>query len=373
MSEKTEKATPKKLQDSRKKGQVGQSQDVPKLLIAGALLEVVLAMADDSISSLESMVATPLYLLNQPFLYAMQKVLVQCFTIAASLMVVSMGIAVIMRLVGAWIQFGFLFAPEALKLDFNKLNPFNQLKNMFSGKKLFEVFNGLVKATVLGFILYLLLMPALQSLIKIPLTDLNTAWHGIMQIFIKIERTCLMSLLVIASVDFGMQKYFYLKGLRMSKDDIKQEHKNSEGDPHTKGHRRSEAQRLATDDSPIPQKQQSQSQSSSPEVGEADALVVNPTHFAVALYYRPETTPLPQIISKGEDEDALDLIEQAKQKNIPIIRFVWLARTLYKEDTGQYIPRETLRYVAKIYQVIKDLDEDAMEDGILPIPDLESL
>jgi type III secretion protein U len=367
MSEKTEKATPKKEQDSRKKGQVGQSQDVHKLMIAAALFEVILAMVDNSMASLTSMVSTPLYLLNQPFSYAIQKVLIQCSTIAGSLIIMAIGIAVIMRLAGAWIQFGFLFAPEALKLDFNKLNPMSQLKNMFSGKKLFELFNSLAKAIVLGFILYLLITPSLQTLIKIPLTDINTAWHGIVQIFIKIERTCLMALLVLASIDFGMQKYFHLKSLRMSKDDIKQEYKNSEGDPHTKGHRRSEAQRLANEDIPTPQKQQPQN------LGEADALIVNPTHFAVALYYRPEITPLPKIICKGMDNDALDLISQAKKNNIPIIRFVWLARTLHKEDVGSYIPRKTLRYVAKIYQVIKDFDKDAMQDGLLPIPDLESL
>lgn len=365
MSEKTEKPTHKKLQDSRKKGQVGQSQDVPKLLIAAALLEVVLASVESGMNNMENLVAIPLTLLQQPFGYAAKAVVVQCLTIAASMMIVVLGIAVIMRLIGGWMQFGFLFAPEALKLDFNKLNPFTQLKNMFSGKKLFELFNSVVKAVALTFILYLLLKPALQTLIKLPLTDLNTTWHGITLLFIKIERTCLMVLLVLAAIDFGMQKYFHIKGLMMSKDDIKQEHKNSEGDPHTKGHRRQVAREIAMGGGPAPKPQ--------PKLEDADALVVNPTHFAVGLYYHAETTPLPRIVCKGMDDDALALIEEAKARNIPVIRFVWLARTLYREDTGRYIPRETLRYVARIYQVIRELDEDAMEDGILHIPDLEVL
>lgn len=363
MSEKTEKPTPKKLKDARKKGQVGQSQDVPKLLIAAALLEVILAMVETGMTNLEGLVATPLTLLDQPFDYAFKAVAVQCLTIAGSMIVALLGLAVIMRLLGGWIQFGFLFAPESLKLSFDKLNPFKQLKNMFSGKKLFELFNSILKAIILAFILYLLLTPALKTLVKLPLTDLDTAWHGIALQFIKIERTCLAALLVLAVIDFGMQKYFHTKSLRMSKDDIKQEFKNAEGDPHTKGQRRSMAREIANGDGPAPKPKR--------ELEDADALVVNPTHFAVGLYYRAEITPLPRIVCKGMDEDALALIEQAKEKGIPIIRFIWLARTLHREQTGNYIPRDTLRYVAKIYQVIRELDDDARDEGILRIPDLE--
>ncbi|MDW6001971.1 type III secretion system export apparatus subunit SctU [Vibrio mangrovi] len=365
MSEKTEKPTPKKLKDSRKKGQVGQSQDVPKLLIAAVIIEVVLSMVETGMGNLQNIVAAPLALMNQPFLYAAKATAIQCLTIALSMIIIVLALAVIMRLIGAWIQFGFLFAPEALKVDFNKLNPFNQLKNMFSGKKLFELFNSVVKAITLGLIIYMLISEALSTLIKLPQTDLNTSWHGLILIFTKIERTCLMVLLVIAGIDFGMQKYFHIKSLRMSKDDIKNEHKNSEGDPHTKSHRRSEARRLATEDGPPPQQK--------PDLGDADALVVNPTHFAVGLYYRAEETPLPRIVCKGMDDNALDLIAQAKAKNIPVIRFIWLARTLYKEEAGHYIPRKTLRYVAKIYQVIRELDENAVHDEVLHIPDLENL
>ncbi|MGR2741014.1 type III secretion system export apparatus subunit SctU [Billgrantia sp. Q4P2] len=365
MGEKTEKPTPKKLRDSRKKGQVGQSQDVPKLLIAAALLETMLAMVETGMASMEGLVAVPLTLLNQPFEYALRAVVIQCLTIAGSMILMVLGLAVIMRLLGSWLQFGFLFAPEALKIDFNKLNPVNQLKNMFSGKKLFELFNSLVKAIVLATLLYLLLSPALQTLVKLPLTDLDTTWKGIALLFVKIERACLMTLLVLAALDFGMQKYFHIKGLRMSKDDIKQEYKNAEGDPHTKSHRRSVAREIAMSDAPAAKPK--------PRLEDADALVVNPTHFAVGLYYRAESTPLPRIVCKGMDDDALALIEQAKEKGIPVIRFIWLARTLHRERTGGYIPRETLRHVAKIYQVIRELDDEAMDDGILHIPDLEIL
>ncbi|TDO98242.1 type III secretion system export apparatus subunit SctU [Marinomonas balearica] len=367
MSEKTEKATPQKVKDSRKKGQVGQSQDIHKLMILGVLMEVVLGMVESGVRNLEKLTAIPLSMINQPFEYALQATVVNCLTIAASMIVMALGIAVVLRLMGGWLQFGFLIAPEALKIDFNKLNPFNQLKNMFSGKKLFELFNSFVKAITIGVIMYFILLPILPSLGKLALTDLDTTWRGIAELFLKVERAIIGVLIVIASIDFGMQKYFHAKSLKMSKDDVKQEYKNQEGDPHFKGQRKSEAIRLANEEpAPAP--------SVKPELGDADALVVNPTHFAVALYYRAEETPLPKILTKGEDQDALDLIEQAKSKGIPVIRFIWLARTLYKEKEGHYIPRTTLRYVAKIYQVLGELERDTvkMSDGVLRIPDLET-
>jgi len=86
-------------------------------------------------------------------------------------------------------------------------------------------------------------------------------------------------------------------------------------------------------------------------------LVVNPTHYAVALFYRPGKTPLPVIHCKGEDDEALELIDQAKRARIPVVQSVWLARTLYKVKPGRYIPRPTLELVAQIYQLVKQLDE----------------
>ena len=368
MSEKTEKPTDKKIKDARKKGQVAQSQDVTKLFITAAILELVLAMVDSGMQDLETLVSVPLDLFNQPFAYAIEAALTRCMTIMVSMTAMVLGTAVIMKLAGSWAQFGFLFAPEALKLDFNKLNPMSQIKNMFSGKKLFELINNIFKAVAIATILYLFLEPTMKSLIKIPLTDLNTGWKAVSIVFIKVERACLATLLVLASIDFGMQKFFHLKSLKMSKDDIKQEYKNMEGDPHMKGHRKSLARELVEGDGPAPAKAKTNA-----DMKEVDALVVNPTHYAVALHYRPGSTPLPMILHKGHDEDALELIALAKAENIPVIRFVWLARTLYKREEGQFIPRNTLRYVARIYQVIREFDEDVQHEDVLHIPDLETL
>ena len=147
--------------------------------------------------------------------------------------------------------------------------------------------------------------------------------------------------------------------LRMSEEEVRKEFKEMEGDPHVKMHRRSLARQLV--DQPVNKETK--------PVEDADMLVVNPTHFAVALLYRPEETPLPQLIVKGVDAEARALIERAKAARVPVIQCIWLARTIYREDVGGYIPRETLQAVAHIYRVLRELDDEAKGE-VIEIPEL---
>lgn len=135
----------------------------------------------------------------------------------------------------------------------------------------------------------------------------------------------------------------------MSHEDLRNEHKDAEGDPHMKGQRKS----LARDILNAPAKPRPVG-----KVEDADLLLVNPTHYAVALFYRPGQTPLPRILCKGEEAEAQQLIARAHQARIPVIRFVWLARTLYRQPEGRYIPRETLQAVAQVYRVLRQLEQD---------------
>src|SRR5690606_30208251 len=121
--------------------------------------------------------------------------------------------------------------------------------------------------------------------------------------------------------DFALQKYFFAKQLRMSHEEVRKEFKELEGDPHVKMHRRALARQLLEQPPAKPK-----------PVEEADMLVINPTHFAVALFYRPEQTPLPRLIDKATDADARALIARAQAAGVPVIQCVWLARTLYRED-----------------------------------------
>ncbi|QXI31258.1 type III secretion system export apparatus subunit SctU [Pseudomonas vanderleydeniana] len=356
MSEKTEEPTQKKLADARKKGQVGQSQDVPKLLIFAALLEMILGLASGGIGKLEALVLLPLQQLGRPFGAGVGEVLSKAGWDLLMFMLPVLGIAVAMRLAGGWVQFGPLFAPEALKLDFERLNPLNQFKQMFSSRQLFNLFNSLCKAVLIGVLLYLVLPPALGDLIGLANTDLDTYWQAMISLFSRLSRTCLGVLLVLAAIDFALQKYFFIKGQRMSHEDVRKEFKEMEGDPHMKSHRKSVARELT--------QQPANAAPAKAPVEEADLLLVNPTHYAVALFYRPQQTPLPRIICKGHDAEARDLIMRARQSGVPVIRFVWLARTLYRSEVGHFIPRETLQAVAQVYRLLRELDEHARSEVI---------
>lgn len=357
MSEKTEKATPKKLRDAREKGQVGQSQDLSKLLVLMVVSEVCLGMADQSVEKLEYLLTLSLKRMNEPFLSTLTELIGEATWVLITFILLSVGVAMLMRMAGSWLQIGFLFAPKALKIDLGKLNPIGHLKQMFSGQNLTTLLLSILKAIAIGATLYVSIKPVLGKLILLADSDLTTYWHALLTLFRSILRTTLGLLLVLALVDYALQKYFHAKKMRMSHEDIKKEYKESEGDPHVKGHRRQLAHELLNEEPTTPEK----------PLEDADLLLVNPTHFAVALYYRPGQTPLPLIHCKGEDEDALALIERAKRAKIPIVQSVWLARTLYKVRTGRHIPRPTLLDVAHIYQVIRQLDE--ITDEIIQLED----
>ena len=359
--EKTEKPTPKKIKDARKKGQVAQSQDVGKLLILVAIIETMVATSNLGMEKLKLMVHYAVTLSNQPFAYALQAIAVNALSVIAFFSLIAAGIAVTLKLASSWLQFGFLFAAEALKPDFNRINPVSQAKQMFSGKKLSELGNNILKAVFISVTFYLLITPMLGLFIQLAYGDLNAFWLQSVAMFAKIERTCAASLLVLATFDFALQKYFHLKELRMEKHEVKREHKDQEGDPLIKSMRRQMGHELV------------ESGGTPPPINRdnTDAVVVNPTHYAVALYYRSSETPLPRIVSKGQDQQAQWLIQQAQQQGIAVIRYVWLARTLYTRPIGQYIPRQTLMIVAQLYQLLRAL-EGQLPAGVTEFADLEA-
>ncbi|QHP80311.1 EscU/YscU/HrcU family type III secretion system export apparatus switch protein [Pectobacterium odoriferum] len=356
MSEKTEEPTEKKLEDARRKGEVGQSQDVPKLLICVGLLECVLALADSTMGKLQTLVQLPLQRLDAPFAQVAKEVFHDAAVLAGTLCLLAATIAVLLRVVGGWLQYGPLFAPEALKLDLNRLNPINQFKQMFSMRKLVEMLTNILKAVVIGTVFYKVVVPELEALVELAYGDLHGFWQGVKALLTRIARTTLTALLVLSALDFGLQKYFFLKQQRMSHEDLRNEHKDSEGDPHMKGHRKSLAHELMNEPAaPRPKA----------NIEDADMLLVNPTHYAVGLYYRPGKTPLPRILFKGENQAARDLIAQAQKADIPVIRFIWLTRTLYRTTPeGHYIPRETLQAVAQVYRVLRQLEDEQKRDII---------
>ncbi|SLM63284.1 Type III secretion inner membrane protein (YscU,SpaS,EscU,HrcU,SsaU, homologous to flagellar export components) [Dickeya aquatica] len=345
------------MQDARKKGEVGQSQDVPKLLISVALLEMIIALSESGMSKLQALMQLPLSRISDAFGHAADEVFSAALTLLGTFCLLTISLALLMRIVGGWIQYGPLFAVDALQLDVNRLNPVNQIKQMFSMRKLTDMLTNLLKAATIGLVFWLVVVPQLEWLVELAYGDLNGFWKGVEAVFKSVARTTLGALLALGYLDFGLQKYYFLKQQRMSHEDIRNEYKNSEGDPHMKGHRKALAQEILNEPA-SPRKAR---------VEEADLLLVNPTHYAVALFYRPGKTPLPRILLKGEDFQAKALIARAHQAGVPVIRFIWLTRTLYRMPEGHYIPRDTLQPVAQVYRVLRQLDRSLPAQEIIEL------
>lgn len=349
MGEKTEKATSQKLQEARKKGQVSQSQDIPKLLVMLGVMETVFALMNDSMLKLEALMSLPLRRLDRPFVQAMGEIAGTALLTIMVFFLLTVGVVILLRVLGGWLQFGPLFATEALAPKFSALNPLSKLKEMFSARQFIQLLTSLLKAIVISVVFWLLIKPRLPQLAAMSDGSLIGFWHGAAAMLKTLSHTIIGVLLVFAIADFAVQKYFFLKQNRMSHEDIKNEYKQNEGDPHTKGHRRQLAIQLANS----PPKKVTPKQ-----LEKADVLLVNPTHFAVGLYYRPDETPLPILLFKAQDKEAQELITLAHQANIPTVRYIWLTRTLFRTTAeGSYIPRETLKAVAQIYRLLRGLED----------------
>jgi len=358
--EKKHPASAKKLRDQRKKGQVSQSQDVAKLVALTAISEIALFTAESSLQRFQQLMILPISRITQPFTRALEEVLFDGLLVFLSFALLMAGVAILAKLISTWMQIGMLFAPEVLKLDFNRLNPMSQLKQMFSAQSVMNLLMSVVKATLLGIIVYVVVKPSLNALINLATTDLQTYILALIAVFRYLLHACLGLLLVLALLDMTLQKHFFAKRMRMTQVEVVKEYKDMEGDPHVKGQRRSLAYQLAQEEPKV----------KLPKLEEADMLVVNPTHFAVALFYRPGKTPLPLLIDKGTDAEARKLIDRAKAADVPVIQCVWLARTLYTKKLGASIPRETLQAVAIIYRTLRELDDEAKRET-LELPELE--
>ncbi|QNM97648.1 type III secretion system export apparatus subunit SctU [Chitinimonas koreensis] len=343
MSEKTEQPTHKKLEDARNKGQVAQSKDVVRLLACAALFELAFGLAELWRGRLAGAIELSLMRIGGDFDAALVEIVGTALIDAVLLLLPVAALAIVAVLIGTWMQIGLLFAPEALTPKFDKFNPAGNLQQMFSGRSLSQFLFNLAKSALVAWLAWRIALRELPRLMLLSTGTLADVWYGTLVLLQAVERACIGAFLALAAVDFGLQKYFHIRSLRMSMEDIKQEYKESEGDPHVKGHRRQLAHELA---------------SSGPAANtkKANAVVVNPTHFAVALHYLPEQTPLPLVLARGHDATAQAMIEVARAEGIPVIRYVPLARALYASGReGRYVPSAQLAAVALLYRAIDEL------------------
>ena len=358
--EKTEQPTKKKLDDSRKKGQVAKSEDINKLFVTLVGIELFISMHDNLLSDVKRLFDVSFQLQAEALsLSSTRLLLVECFGVWFSFVVVLLLAVVLARLCAGWSQFGFLIAPEALKIDPNKFNPTKNAKNLVSKKKLVELGGNILKACILTLIFSQVIRGALPYILLLPNTGLESSIQFGIDTFSTAARIALACFLVWSVIDFKVQKSIFIKSMKMTKDEVFREYKQMEGDPNVKAQRKALGRQLATSGGGQMKK----------KVKSADAIVVNPTHFAVAIEYKPGQTPLPVIRAKGVDKRAKQIIHYAQESGIPVIRHVMLARYLFRAgQEDQFIPRPSLQAMAVVFKTI--LEAKAEEEDLKDFLDL---
>jgi flagellar biosynthetic protein FlhB len=338
--EKTEKATPKKLKDSRKEGRVARTQELGGW---AAILVVAMSMkwlVGQGVERISSLLTGTLVLTEQASTHHALEVLREATSVVLLLSVgLGSGVLVI-SVVSAIAQGGLFFATKALKPKWSRLNPLEGAKRLFGPHALWEGAKMLLKSAVLGVLVWRAivgLMPMVGGLVplEVALRAASDAATGLM-------RDVAAAGLVAAAADYAVQRRRTGKQVRMTKQEVKQEHKQSEGDPHLKGAIRSRQLAAA----------RSRMMSAIPE---ADVVLVNPTHVAVALRYEADRGT-PRVVAKGAGAVATKIREVAEANRVSMVEDIPLARALHAScEIGQEIPPQLYHAVAQVLAFVLSL------------------
>lgn len=337
--EKTEKATDKKRQDSRKKGQVLKSQDVTSAIV---LLSVFLFLFFASgfmrerfftffSQSFTEYVAIGAFDAEQAMMIYIEVLLEM-----AMILLPVMLIAMVAAIAGNLLQFGWLFTTEPLKFDLKKLDPIKGLKRIFSIRAIVELMKSILKISFIGTVTFLIVWMNIDKVLGLAFKNPWNTLSTVGQLTAVMGISASFTLLFISILDFFYQKYDYEKNLKMSKQDIKDEHKNSEGDPLIKSRIKQRQREMAM-------------RRMMQEIPDADVVITNPTHYAIAIKYDDGDMDAPIIVAKGVDFVAQKIKLIAKEHDIVTVENRPLARALYDQvEIGDWIPEEFFKAIAEI-------------------------
>lgn len=336
--EKTEPATPKKRQESRQKGQVAKSMEVPAafILFFSFLAFTIFGgyMKDQTMHVFRSIFYDYLLwdLTIDNVIVLFEQLAVQSLLIITPVLLVTFVIAIFSN----YLQIGFLLTGDPLMMKFSKLNPIEGAKKIFGLRSLVDCLKSVLKMSIIGYVVYSTLWGEKSSLMDLASLPVENVMMFVSSITIKLGIKIGLVLIVLALLDYMYQKYEFEKSIRMSKQDIKDEYKKTEGDPQIKGKIREKQRRMAL-------------QRMMQEVPKADVIITNPTHFAVALRYDAKNMQAPTVIAKGTDYIALKIKQIAKEHHIITMENKPLARALYAQvEIGEAIPADMFQAVAEV-------------------------
>ena len=336
--DKTEEPTPHKIREARKKGQIAKSQEITSaimILVSFYTFKGVGPMMMDRISGHATLVFTLLELEFSSALVGM--ILMEALKTILLTLAPLIAVVFVMVIIIESLQTGFLFSLEALTPKFENLNPINGFKKFFALKQYVELLKSIIKMSAVGTILFYTikeLYPLVsQSQQQTPMAMIALVGKIIIDTVTRVG----IVYFALAILDYFYQKYEYIKSLKMSKKEIKEEYKRLEGDPIIKQRQR-EAQRAMSQGRQMGQ------------VPGADVVVTNPTHIAVAIKYDPnKRDAIPLVVAKGQRLIAEQIKQIADEYDIPIIENPPVARMLFKlVEIGHYVPRDSFKVVAEI-------------------------
>lgn len=344
---KTEKATPKKRRDERKKGNVFLSQDAVAVatlmgsfltfwLLAGKIAEELTAFMRFCVAECGATASIGTVL---------RELMMQALLLLAKTVLPITLITALCAIVATFAQTKLLVSGELLRPKFSRLNPLEGFKRLFSLKSVINALKGILKITILMIIIYMSLADMFHESSKYLYSDVRAAGAHLFEMGMGMVVRIAVAFIALAAMDFLYQWWDYERQIRMSKQEIKEEYKQMEGDPQIKGKIKEMQRRRA-------QSRMMQ------QVPQSDVVIRNPTHFAVALRYKPEEDNAPIVLAKGQDSLALRIVKVAEENHVAVIENVPLARALYAEtELDREIPPDLYNAVAEVLVYIFRLNE----------------
>jgi len=346
--EKTEKATPKKRKDERKKGNVFLSKDAVTAVSLIASFYALKVFASTIFSGIQDLVKRYISLAGTTEVFLSSDISTTFTDLGLVFLKCAMPLVLVSALVAVVVtmaQTKMLFSPKAFAPKFSRINPLNGIKKMFSMRAIVELLKSLFKIVVLLYVVYTVLIDevvTLPTLINMtPVSAINKTGEIIMDVVLKSG----IAFVFLAAADYLYQWWDYEKNMKMSKQEIKDEYKQVEGNPQIKGRQRN-------------LQQQRSRQRMMQNVPEADVVIRNPTHFAVALKFDRDKDRAPRVVAKGMDQLALRIVKVAEENDVYVTEDRPLARALYDAvEVGDEIPEEFYKAIAKILAFVYNLKE----------------
>lgn len=345
--EKTEQPTPKKERDARQKGQVPQSREANG---AVSLLVLIVFLNFYGPYFMERFFAHYMNIMEKctapwdvfvprSFTAFIAQIMLDLLLMLGPILMVVLVTGVTLN----YMQVGFLFTTESLKFKLDRLNPINGFKRMFSLRSIVELVKSSSKAAVMIYITFSYLRDNQAILINLFDMDIWVMGAAIWKTIYDIILRNAVFLIIVAVFDYIYARYEHNKQLKMSKQEIKEEYKQTEGDPLIK--------------SKIKERQRQMSMHRMmQEVPKADVVITNPTHFAIAIEYKSEKDAAPRIVAKGQDLIALNIRKVAEANRVPVVENKVLARTLYQAvQIGDYVPPDLYQAVAEVLAYVYNL------------------